>query len=524
MKFNFKASAAQSTTNYMGGKSYTLTPEMELYTAAVTSFVDNSYYEKVNERINRIRACIAQVAPEFVAKLAVYTREQMNLRAMPLVLVVELARVHRGDDLVSRTVERVVQRADELMELLAYFQAAEARKGTKRLNKLPKQLQKGLAAAMNKFDEYQFAKYDRKNEVRLRDVLFLTHPKAKDEAQQALFDKIATENLAVPFTWETELSALGQKSFANEKERQDAVSQAWEALVVSNKMGYMATLRNLRNIILKSSDTALELALTQLSSREGVRKSKQLPFRFLSAYEEVSKIGKEEGVFESTRKKVARAEKAIAEAVEISADNIPYIAGRTLILTDNSGSMRGDSGGGSAVSAASKRSSADIANLFSVLYWTRAKDTMVGLFGDRLLMPTMNRSQGVFENFKVVNKMGGECGPGTERGIFDMMEKLIKDKIMVDHIIIFSDCQIGTGCNWYDSRGNRGADFDKLFQKYRAMNPSVMTYSIDLRGYGNTLFKEGVVTLAGWSEKLFDLIAAMGNGVTAIDFIQKIQI
>lgn len=524
MKFNRKSTAPETTTNYMGGKSYTLTPEMELYTAAVTSFVDNTYYEKVNDRIQRIQACIRQVAPEFVAKLAVYAREEMKLRAMPLVLVVELARVHRGDDLVSRTVERVVQRADELMELLAYFQAAEARTGTKRLHKMPKQLQKGLALAMNKFDEYQFAKYDRKSAVRLRDVLFLTHPKAKDEAQQALFDKIAHENLAIPFTWETELSALGQKAFDNEKARQDAVAQAWESLVVSGKMGYMATLRNLRNIILKGSDPALEIALAQLSSREGVRKSKQLPFRFLSAYEEVSKISKEVAVFESIKTKIAQAEKALAAAVEIAADNIPYIAGRTLILTDNSGSMRGDYGGSSAVSALSKRSSADIANLFSVLYWTRAKDTMVGLFGDRLVTPAMDRTQGVFENFKTIDKAANQCGPSTERGIFDMMEKLINEKIMVDHIIIFSDCQIGTGCNWYDTRGNGGKDFDKLFQRYRALNPSVMTYSIDLRGYGNTLFKEGVVTLAGWSEKLFDLIAAFGNGVTAIEHINAIHI
>ncbi len=72
MKFNRKSTVPETTTNYMGGKSYTLTPEMELYTAAVTSFVDNTYYEKVNDRILRIQACIRQVAPEFVAKSTVH--------------------------------------------------------------------------------------------------------------------------------------------------------------------------------------------------------------------------------------------------------------------------------------------------------------------------------------------------------------------------------------------------------------------------------------------------------------------
>ncbi|MFN8398253.1 MAG: TROVE domain-containing protein [Bacteroidia bacterium] len=522
MKFNRKTS--ETTTNHMGAKAFTLSPEMELYTAAVTSFVDNTYYEKVNDRLNRIRECIRKVDPEFVARLAVYAREQMNLRAMPLVLVVELARVHRGDDLVSRTIQRVVQRADEMAEVLAYFQAAESRSGTKKLNRLPKQIQKGLAAALNKFDEYQFAKYDRAGAVRLRDVLFIAHPKAKDEVQQALFDKIASETLAVPFTWETEISALGQRQFGSEGERAAALAQAWEDLVTSGKMGYMATLRNLRNIILKGSDHALDRAIDYIIDRKAVRKSKQLPFRFLSAYEEVSKVAKEEGATKAVQAKVARVEAAIATALEISTDNIPHIQGRTLVLTDNSGSMRGDYGGKSAVSAMSKRSSADIANLFSVLFWTRMPETQIGLFGDRLLTPALSRKASIFENFKTIDKTANGCGGATERGIFNMFEKLVREKIMVDNIIIFSDCQIGTGCNWFDNEGNRGEAFDKLFNAYKAINPGVTTYSIDLRGYGNTMCSEGLITLAGWSEKLFDLVAAYAQGVDAVEFIRKMDI
>jgi len=93
-----------------------------------------------------------------VAQLAVYAREQMHLRTVPLVLAVELAKLHNGDNLVSWLVARVVQRADEITELLAYYQLANERKGTKKLGLLSKQMQKGLALAFNRFDEYQFAK------------------------------------------------------------------------------------------------------------------------------------------------------------------------------------------------------------------------------------------------------------------------------------------------------------------------------------------------------------------------------
>ena len=36
--------------------------------------------------------------------------------------------------------------------------------------------------------------------VKLKDALFLVHPKAKDDAQQVVFDKIVRDELAIPYT------------------------------------------------------------------------------------------------------------------------------------------------------------------------------------------------------------------------------------------------------------------------------------------------------------------------------------
>jgi hypothetical protein len=145
------------------------------------------------------------------------------MRSVPMVLAVELAKANSGNAVVSKTVNGVVKRADEITELLAYYQLANNRNGVKKLNKLSKQIQKGLSEAFNRFDEYQFAKYNRAAEIKLRDALFIVHPKAKDESQQAIFNKIATDELAVPYTWETELSALGQVKYENEKTKADAI-------------------------------------------------------------------------------------------------------------------------------------------------------------------------------------------------------------------------------------------------------------------------------------------------------------
>ena len=128
MKFNFLNTGKSKVTNHEGEQAYKLSPAWQLYTAAVTSGLSDSFYESASTRLEHIRNLIVHNDPEFVARLAVYTRTRMNLRSIPLVLAVELARVHRGDQTVRKTVAGIIQRADEITELLAYYQIANDRR------------------------------------------------------------------------------------------------------------------------------------------------------------------------------------------------------------------------------------------------------------------------------------------------------------------------------------------------------------------------------------------------------------
>ena len=93
MKFNLKmGSKAKQTVNYEGEKACVLTPQLELYAAVATAALGDQFYEKATDKLQRLRELIANNDAEFVAKLAVYAREQMYLRSVPLVLTVELAK------------------------------------------------------------------------------------------------------------------------------------------------------------------------------------------------------------------------------------------------------------------------------------------------------------------------------------------------------------------------------------------------------------------------------------------------
>ncbi len=115
-----------------------------------------------------------------------------------------------------------------------------------------------------------------------------------------------------------------------------------------------------------------------------------------------------------------------------------------------------------------------------------------------------------------------KCGGATERGIFEYMQQLIRERKIVDRIIVFSDCQVGTGCNWFDNKGNRGPNFNQLLVKYKSINPAVNVYSVDLKGYGNAMVKDGAVLVSGWSEKIFDMIGTVERGTTVMETINAI--
>jgi len=334
MKFNLLTKKRMVTQNYEGAKAYIMSGEMELYSAVATTGLNDSFYEKKDERLARIRQLVAQNDPEFVARLAAYARQSLHLRSIPMVLAVELAKSNAGKPWLRKTVNAVVQRADEITELLAYYQKSNERKELKKLNKLSKQLQKGLADSFNKFDEYQMAKYNKMTEVKLRDALFLVHPKAKNAEQQEIFNRIVRDELKTPYTWETELSALGQMQFASEAEKAICFREKWEELIDSGKVGYMALLRNLRNIVeAKVSTGHIHKVCSVLSDPVAVANSKQLPFRFLSAYREIKKLD---------AKYVSMILDSLEKAVLLSVVNLKGFDGKdsVLIACDVSGSMQ----------------------------------------------------------------------------------------------------------------------------------------------------------------------------------------
>jgi len=503
MKFNQKTQGKNQLYNHEGEKAYSLSPAMELYAAVVTASLSDQFYVKADQKIERLRSLIAQNKPDFVAKLAVYARQHMHLRSVPLVLAVELAKVHSGDQLVSKMIAKIVKRADEITELLAYYQAANMRSDLKKLHKLSKQIQKGLAQAFNSFDEYQFAKYNRATEVKLRDALFLVHPKAKDEAQQAIFDKIVKDELQIPYTWEVELSVLGQKGFDKAAEKSAAFKAKWEELIDSGKVGYMAMLRNLRNILeAQVSDAHIQKVADYIANEKAVQNSKQLPFRFLSAYRELQGISSVHSTLFLS---------ALESAAQSSAANIKGFdkATKVLLACDVSGSMQ------TPVSKNSKVQYYDIGLVLAMLLQNRCERVLTGMFGDTWKVINVPKNN-VLANVMEFRKREGEVGYATNGYL--VIKDLITRKMALDKVMLFTDCQM------WNSYGT-GENIAAMWDSYKKIAPQAKLYLFDLAGYGKIplhVERNDVFLIAGWSDKVFEILTALEDGQSALHMIEQI--
>lgn len=545
-KFNEKKMAKQPTErNFMGEMAFKMEDKEELISTVMTTFLQGEYYEKEATKIARIQELLKKVDPLFAAKLAIYTRNEGNLRSVTHFVAAEIAKYVSGTDWGKRFYNRIVVRPDDMSEIVSAYAHINGM-SQKDISKIPNAMKGGFKTALERLDAYQLDKYKMKNRsVSMIDLIRLFHPKGNQknaEAFKRLVNGESLEGLYETKILEKEMTKAGQLTKnATEDEKKEAKHEAISEILGNVKgMPIMNLIRNLRNIILYAPDK-VEDACAQLRIKDKILKSRLLPFRFATAYAEVEKMiwgksNKDTAIaFESDKAKdeLTKAQfdslkrsvlDALEDAIQYSVENIPELEGNVAILVDHSGSCRGDAGGSSAVSAFSQTSTAMIGNLFGSMMAYRQKNVYVGLFGDRLIDVPMDRNMKMLDFNKMSFNKGAYCGGGTEAGIYDFMRKCIDEKKKVDNVVVFSDCQIGSGersfTPWYGMKGSdSGQHFHELFKEFKKLNPMCNWIVVNLRQSGGTsVFDKSmrILNISGWSDKIFDVIKSQCRGWDAV--------
>lgn len=414
MRINKTVPAAPAVFTHEGARAANIDAEKQLRRSVMACMLwEDTFYESGETIASRITSLVKQVPAERVAAIAVQARELMNLRHVPLLLVVEMAKLKTHRHVVASTAELVIQRPDELAEILAIY--SKGRAGTKKLNKLSKQLQLGIAAAFRKFNEYSLAKYNQDREIKLRDVLFMVHAKPKDRAQKALWKRLIDGKLETPDTWEVALSASVDKK------------ATWTRLLTERKLGAMALMRNLRNM--EQAGVGSELIREALAEMNTER---VLPFRFIAAATAAPKF-----------------EDALEDAFLKNVRQQPKLPGKTILIVDVSGSMYGHGN----ISKRSDMTRVEAAGALAAI--ARESCEQVSIYATagndstrqhKTALVPARHGMALIEKFR---KQGfaGELGGG---GIFlkQVLDYVFEKEKTADRIIVFTDEQdCDTKCN-----------------------------------------------------------------------------
>ena len=545
-KFNEKKIAKQPTeTNFMGEKAFKMEDKAELVSTVMTTFLHNEYYENESEKVSRIHSLLSKVDPLFAAKLAIYARNEGNLRSVTHLVSADIAKYIGGTDWAKRFYNKIVVRPDDMSEILSAYAHINGM-GQKDIKKIPNAIKRGFKTAIERLDAYQLDKYKMNNRsVSMIDLIRLFHPKGNNKNAEAFKRLVNGETL--DDLYETKILEKKMTKAGNEtkdatlEEKNEAKREAIVEVLDNVKgMPIMNLIRNLRNIILYAHDK-VDDACAQLRIEKKILNSRLLPFRFATAYGEIEKMKYSDQkantniAFESDIKTSSLTNEqfdecktkvldALEDALQYSVANIPELEGNVAILVDHSGSVRGDCGGSSRVSAFSTTNSAMIGNLFGSMMAYRQKDIYVGLFGDKLIDVPMKRRMKLLDFNKYSYDIGGKCGGGTETGIYDFIKTCVTEKKKVDNIVVFSDCQIGNNdyrfTSWYGSSSEQNSKhFHELFKDFRKINPNCNWIVVNLRQSGGTSVfdkSQRILNIAGWSDKIFDVIKSQCKGWDAV--------
>ncbi|MBO4877864.1 MAG: hypothetical protein J5501_07650 [Ruminococcus sp.] len=522
---NMQNKTEKTVTNFMGGECYTLDPVETLRMIAASSvFGEPSYYRNdirdgifvpesgiITDGIlaaydgkstTEIFTEAIDTALEYdfgaVLEMAAELRSTYNMRLNPQVIMVRAALhparkewTEKNPGKFAEIQAKVMQRADEPAVQATYY--LYTNKGSK--EKMPSVLKRSISARLSALGRYQVNKY-KNAEIGMINTVRLVH--ANSPVIDELMRTGTVEVGETEQTWEQKRSA----------------GMSWADILRATKLGHMAMLRNIVNVFTEIDDT--EVCREYMEEvKNGVPDGRQFPFRYESAYRTVKKaqdIHHQQYILD-----------ALEECMDIAVGNLPHLKGRTMCLSDNSGSAWGcfNSEYGTVTVA-------NIDNLSAVIAAKCSDEGYVGKFGDELRIFPVSKRNGTLSQAREIDANGyRDVGGSTEGGIWKFFRNAIRKKAHYDNIFIFSDQQAGTGGLYgtaadkeeYTGEYSFGADFRprngftrpgyinvyKLIQEYRRkVNPRVNVFSVQTAGYNNVLVPQmsyRCAMLTGWTGK-----------------------
>lgn len=474
-KFNEKIKPERSMS-YEGGENYKKDALEDWMNFLFSSKMDNAFYESADTQqarfIELTNLVIDKYGAEFAGKCAMFSRNELGLRSVAQLVAAML----NGQSFERKRdfYKAFCHRPDDMSEIFAAVDML----GGKRSHAMIR----GFADYMSGLSEYSVMKYQMKGKrYNMYDLINIIHPKHSN----GVIDDYMNGKLEAADTWEVNIST-GQDN--------------WKNMVEGNRLGYLALIRNLNNILDEDVDDEWikRNLVDQLINEVSIKKSLVFPYQIYTAYRNL----KVQNFAVIT---------ALDTAFRIACGNMPKLEGNSVIMLDVSGSMDDRYGDKSSLTIK------EVGACYAAALYINGNCDFIK-FGNRAKSATFKKACGPFQ---VIREMceNDNCGYGTD---ITPAFGLINDK-KYDRIFVVSDMQVMGEQNRFWGWGN-SVDGMSNYRSYCAANGRAILYSFDLGNYSNQIANPNnhdVHLMTALNDNVFKMLEYVENGGKLYDYINE---
>ncbi len=511
---------ATDTTNAAGGVAYALSPKQALARYAMTGCLSNTFYVKAEDHLDRVLDLAKQCDSEYIAKLAVFARKEGHMKDMPALLMAVLAtRGAEGRKSLKAAFPLAIDNGKMIRNFVQIMRSG--RLGRKSLGTGPRNLVQGFFE--RNAPNWLFRQLAVGQNPSGGDVVAMVHPRGKSPEHEALFGYMIDKVKRGSEKWD-QLPPLVKEFEAWKQDRSQAPPAVPFQLLTAEKltgaqwasifrhMGWHFIRMNLNTALRQGAlkaDPGLEAFIAgKLCDGDIIAKARVMPYQLLAAYRHMSS--------DVPRSIVD----ALHDALELAVDNAPVAEGRTLVVVDVSGSMRGSITGWNAGTKASKVRCVDVAALFSAAILRKNRSAAVLPVDTQVhadYRPEPRDS--ILTNADTLTRFGGG-GTVLAAGFQYVNQR----RLMVDHVVVISDYE-----SWADQRNHIGTALMNEWETMRNRNPQAKLVCIDITPGRTHQIAEGhpeILHVSGWSDAVFKVIHAFLGGDTGswVELVEAVDL
>lgn len=506
------------TTNDAGGVAYSRSAKEALTQYALTGCFGDTYYTSAQAQLDKVlelAKVVGTECPDYVAKLAVYSRTKGFMKDMPAILLASISQPE-NKELLQHAFSHVIDNGKMLRNYVQILRSGVT--GRKSLGTLPKRL---ITDWILMESSYGIVRASVGNQPSLADIIKMVHPKPQSRQQAALFSWVIGKEK--PEDWEVMPELVKQlRAFRADPtaEQPDVpfelltstklTPQHWKQ--IAKKAGWQMLRMNL-NTFLRNNVFAdqemVQIIADRLQDKELMGRARPFPYQCLTSFMYV------DGAVPMAIKI------ALQKILDVSLENIPTIPGQTYLFLDVSGSM-GSPITGVRAGATSKITCTHVAAMIAAALLKRNPETIVLPFDTQLYRVRLNPLDSIATMTETLAKYGGG---GTRCGL--PMKWLKESGKNVDSVIYVSDNE-----SWLDfistrmlgNASNSATEAMAEWVEIKRRNKHAKLICIDLspnRSVQAPSSSKDILNVGGFSDNVFTLLERFTKGEWSADFWVK---